>query len=74
MCCSVLSAARMLHVKGPTMRVTNETCFYVCVLINEQSIILSPCAAGMTRPTITDEHCEVSYSIPGSSTGLEVWN
>lgn len=30
--------------------------------------------AGMMKPTITDAHCEVSYSIPGSSTGLEVWN
>ena len=28
--------------------------------------------AGMHRPDITKEHCEVSYTLPGSSTGLEV--
>ena len=26
----------------------------------------------MHRPDITKEHCEVSYTLPGSSTGLEV--
>ena len=42
----------------------------------EQSLLIFNtsflCPAGMHRPDITKEHCKVSYTLPGSSTGLGV--